>query len=102
MASRLKSDVFLWECMGLEPEYVRIMQRDWMKDNICTITNTYPDHEDIQGPGAVDVARSIADFIAPKSKVLTAEENMFPILSDKSQDMQSRISGIQGQTLNSL
>src|SRR3546814_17442539 len=45
----LKAQVFLWECMGLNPSYVRVLQQDWMRDDIGTITNTYPDHEDVQG-----------------------------------------------------
>ncbi|MBA4165295.1 MAG: hypothetical protein C0510_11835, partial [Erythrobacter sp.] len=51
----LKARVFLWECMGLNPSYVRVLQQDWMRDDIGTITNTYPDHEDVQGPAGRNI-----------------------------------------------
>ncbi|MCA1638789.1 MAG: hypothetical protein LC768_10735 [Acidobacteria bacterium] len=49
LAARLNAEVYLWECMALNPRFVRILQRQWMRDDVSTITNTYPDHEDIQG-----------------------------------------------------
>ncbi|MDQ3235268.1 MAG: hypothetical protein M3Q07_25950 [Pseudobdellovibrionaceae bacterium] len=83
IAAEAKVDVFLWECMGLNPEYVKLMQQDWMRDDISTITNTYPDHEDIQGPAGSDVAESIASFIAPGGQVMTTEQLMFPLLEKR-------------------
>jgi poly-gamma-glutamate synthase PgsB/CapB len=77
------AEIFLWECMGLNPDYAQLMQLDWMRDDISTITNTYPDHEDTQGPTGEDVASSIAHFIYKKSMILTAEEAMLPILSER-------------------
>lgn len=78
-AKNVKADVFLWECMGLTPRYVKIL-RQWMQDNFSTITNAYPDHEDILGPTGIDVAKEMANFIAPKSQVFTSEQTMMPVL----------------------
>ncbi|WP_245321405.1 poly-gamma-glutamate synthase PgsB [Pseudoalteromonas sp. KS88] len=78
-AKNVKADVFLWECMGLTPRYVRIL-RQWMQDNFSTITNAYPDHEDILGPTGIDVAKEMANFIAPNNLVFTSEQTMMPIL----------------------
>ena len=78
-AKNVKADVFLWECMGLTPRYVKIL-RQWMQDNFSTITNAYPDHEDILGPTGFNVAKEMANFIAPNSLVFTSEQTMFPIL----------------------
>ncbi|HET9239853.1 MAG TPA: hypothetical protein VFO10_21510 [Oligoflexus sp.] len=86
IAAEAKVDVFLWECMGLNPEYVRLMQDDWMQDDIATITNTYPDHEDIQGPSGMDVAESIASFIPQKGQLLTSEQLMYPLLEKRSRE----------------
>jgi poly-gamma-glutamate synthase PgsB/CapB len=83
IAAQAKVDVFLWECMGLNPEYVRLMQEDWMRDDISTITNTYPDHEDIQGPSGMDVAESIASFIPPGGQLLSSEQLMYPLLEKR-------------------
>lgn len=86
IAAEAKVDVFLWECMGLNPEYVRLMQDDWMQDDIATITNTYPDHEDIQGPSGMDVAESIASFIPQGGQLLTSEQLMYPLLEKRSRE----------------
>ena len=93
-ADGIQVDVFLWECMGLEPEYVGIMQRDWMQDDLATITNTYPDHEDIQGPSGLDVAESIAKFIPQNSSVITSEEIMLPILKQRSTQLSSDLTEV--------
>ncbi len=82
IAARLKADVFLWECMGLTPAYVHILQRHWMRDDIATITNTYPDHEDVQGPAGIDIPIVMKEFIPSKSTLVTSEEIMLPILRD--------------------
>ena len=78
----LKAKVFLWECMGLNPSYVRVLQRDWMRDDIATITNTYPDHEDVQGPAGRNIPEVMCEFIPEGSKLLTTEEEMLPILEE--------------------
>ena len=79
-AKSVKADVFLWECMGLTPRYVKILVR-WMKDNFATITNAYPDHEDILGPSGYDVAQEMTAFIGQNTQVFTAEQNMALVLN---------------------
>lgn len=78
----LKARVFLWECMGLNPAYVRVLQQDWMRDDIGTITNTYPDHEDVQGPAGRNIPEVMCEFIPAGSQLLTTEEEMLPILEE--------------------
>jgi len=80
LADRLKTDVFLWECMGLTPSYVRVLQQDWMRDDIATITNTYPDHEDLQGPAGINIPEVMTEFIPENSTLITSEEHMRPVL----------------------
>ncbi|MGN7613424.1 hypothetical protein ACQZV8_15215 [Magnetococcales bacterium HHB-1] len=83
LSARLKCEVFLWECMALTPSYVRVLQRDWMQDDIATITNTYPDHEDLQGPAGIDIPMVMTNFIPEKSHLLYTEELMAPILREE-------------------
>ncbi len=80
IAAALGADVYLWECMGLNPRYVRILQQRWMRDDVSTITNCFPDHEDIQGPAGVDLPQVIAEFIPAGGQLFTSEENMRPYL----------------------
>ena len=80
LSSRLHTDVFLWECMGLTPAYVEILQRQWMCDDLSTITNTYPDHEDLQGPAGYNIPEVMTRFIPRNAILISSEEQMQPIL----------------------
>lgn len=82
MAAQLEVQVFLYECMALQPRYVQVIQEDWSQDDVSTLTNAYPDHEDIQGPAGVDVAWCIGEFIRRGGKVFTTEEQMLPVLRE--------------------
>ncbi|HRY16012.1 MAG TPA: hypothetical protein P5330_09105, partial [Candidatus Competibacteraceae bacterium] len=91
LADRLNAEVFLWECMGLTPAYVRILQRQWMRDDLATITNAYPDHEDVQGPAGYNIPEVMAEFIPADSLLLTSEEQMLPILRDAARQLNTRV-----------
>jgi len=82
LADKLNTDVFLWECMALTPSYVTVLQQQWVKDDIATITNTYPDHEDLQGPAGINIPEVMTEFIPRSSLLLTSEEQMLPLLRD--------------------
>lgn len=82
LSSKLGADVFLWECMGLNPRYVDIIQNQWMNDDLSTITNCYPDHEDLHGPAGIEVPIVMQKFIPKKGFLLTSEESMLPLLQD--------------------
>lgn len=97
MAAQLGSDVFLWECMGLNPDYVSILQSQWSRDDISTLTNTYPDHEDIQGPAGADIPRVMVKFIPRNGQVFTTEEEMLPILKTGARERGSPCEGIGWQ-----
>lgn len=82
---------FLWECMALSPDFVKILQRDWMKDDIATITNTFPDHEDIQGPAGRNVAEVMCEFVPEGSILCTSEEEMLPLLEARAESHRTRV-----------
>ena len=86
LSAKLRCDALLWECMGLTPHYVDVLQRQWMRDDIATLTNTYPDHEDIQGPAGIDIPKVMTLFIPERSTLLTSEEQMLPILREAAQE----------------
>ena len=94
ISQRLGCDVFLWECMGLTPSYVHVLQRDWMRDDISTITNTYPDHEDLQGPAGYDIPNVMTNFIPKKSTLITSEEQMLPILKNSARLLGTEIHSV--------
>ncbi len=94
IAAKLKPSVFLWECMALNPDYVNVLQHQWMQDDIATITNTYPDHEDIQGPAGYNVAQTISGFVPKKSLLVTTEEQMKPFVTQQCQQNQTTMQSV--------
>lgn len=94
LAAKLKSDVMCWECMGLTPRYIDILQGQWMKDDMITLTNCFPDHEDLQGPAGIDVPQVIAKFIGPKSRVWTTEENMLAYLEREAHSKEAHLTSV--------
>ncbi|MBI4861833.1 MAG: hypothetical protein HY815_16475 [Candidatus Riflebacteria bacterium] len=66
--------------MALHPENVHVLQHQWMHDDLSTITNAYPDHEDIQGPAGHNVPEVMTNFV-PRTKLITSEDQMMPILA---------------------
>jgi len=91
LAASLGTEVFLWECMALNPIYVRLLEHSWMGDDITTLTNAYPDHEDIQGPSGYDVAQVIADFIPADAVLVTSETHFRAMLAERCRELKTRI-----------
>ena len=90
----MRPSVFLWECMALTPDYVDVLQQQWMHDDLATITNTYPDHEDLQGPSGMDVATTITGFVPRRSHLLTTEQQMLPLVRDRCRQRQTTLRGV--------
>ncbi len=91
LAEKMNKDIFLWECMGLTPAYINILQKQWTRDDISTITNTYPDHEDLQGPAGINIPQVMTHFIPRKSILITSEEQMLPILQAAAEEFKTRL-----------
>lgn len=93
LGAELDCDVFLWECMALNNRYADILQSHWMHDDLVTLTNAYPDHEDIQGPAGIDVAHTIGTFLPENSRAITTEREMLPVFRklarEKNTDLQT-------------
>ncbi|MDX8406061.1 MAG: hypothetical protein R8K50_07910, partial [Mariprofundus sp.] len=90
-AKDLHADIFLWECMALTPAYVRILQQHWVRDDLSTITNTFPDHEDLQGPAGINIPEVMINFIPRQATLITTEELMLPILREAAGHMGTRV-----------
>ncbi|MFL5320014.1 MAG: hypothetical protein ACJ790_10205, partial [Myxococcaceae bacterium] len=91
LGAELKTEVFLWECMALQPGFVEMLQNDWMKDDFATLTNAYPDHEDIQGPAGMNVAEVITNFMPEGGTVLTSEDHFLPLFKQKAKEKRTRL-----------
>ncbi len=87
--------VFLWECMALNPDYVEIVQKHWTRDDITTLTNAYPDHEDVQGPSGRDVADVISVFLPRRGRAFTTEQHMAPVLAAEARRQATHLSVVR-------
>jgi poly-gamma-glutamate synthase PgsB/CapB len=102
IGSRLGTQVFLWECMALRPDYVEQLQLWWTRDDLATVTNTYPDHEDVQGPTGRDVAETIASFVPHRSLLLSTEQQMLPVLRDRCAQRNTQLVALTEEHVSSL
>ena len=90
LASRLGVQALTWECMALNPRYIEILALEWMRDDLSTLTNCYPDHEDVQGPSGREVAESLSRFVPRKGVLVTTEQEMAPVLRQVARDRRTR------------
>ncbi len=90
LAARLGVQALTWECMALNPRYIEILALEWMRDDLTTLTNCYPDHEDVQGPSGREVAESLARFVPRKGVLVTTEQEMAPILRQVASERATR------------
>ncbi|HLL84341.1 MAG TPA: hypothetical protein VK420_16885 [Longimicrobium sp.] len=91
LGALLGCEVFLWECMALNPAYVELLQLDWMRDDLVTLTNAYPDHEDVQGPAGADVADVITRFLPERGVAFSSEDNFLPLFQLRAADRATRL-----------
>jgi poly-gamma-glutamate synthase PgsB/CapB len=91
LGASLGVEVFLWECMALQPPFVELLQNDWMHDDVATLTNAYPDHEDIQGPAGIDVASVITRFMPRAGTVVTTEDHFLPLFQQVARERGTRL-----------
>jgi poly-gamma-glutamate synthase PgsB/CapB len=95
LGARLGVRTFLWECMALQPDLVGLLQSQWVRDDYSTITNAYPDHEDVQGPGGFDVATCISEFVPIKGRLFTSEDQMLPIIRERARERDTKITVVE-------
>jgi poly-gamma-glutamate synthase PgsB/CapB len=91
LARRFDVRTMLWECMALQPDLVNLLQCQWMRDDLSTITNAYPDHEDVQGPTGYDVASTITEFVPERGRLFTTERQMLPLFENAAKQRGSSV-----------
>jgi poly-gamma-glutamate synthase PgsB/CapB len=91
LAADLGVEVYLWECMALNPTYVELLERDWIRDDYVTLTNCFPDHEDVQGPAGIDIAECIAHFVPESGTCVTSEVSFLPVLEAAAEEQGTRL-----------
>lgn len=80
------AEVLVIECMALQPELQSLCESKLVRATHAVITNARPDHLDVMGPGAREVARALAGMTPPKGKLFTAERDHISELRDAAKD----------------
>ncbi len=68
-ARRWQAQAAVVECMAVDPELQAVCEDQMMRSTIGVITNARPDHAEVMGPAAGDVALALASTV-PRSAVL--------------------------------
>ena len=87
-------DVVVVECMALQPEYQMLTERHMMKSTHGVITNARPDHLDIMGPAAQDVALALAGSTPWNARLYTAERKYLDIFQQAAEDRKSALCAV--------
>lgn len=83
----------VFECMAINPDYIKYLEEKIMLSNIYVITNIRTDHTDVLGETLEDIAKSMAKTIPSNSILITAEDNdhLFEILRKQAEKVNTKI-----------
>jgi poly-gamma-glutamate synthase PgsB/CapB len=84
-AARQGGDVFVTECMGVQPHLQLLLERQFIKSHIGIITNVRADHLDNMGPTLSDVANSLSNTIPRDGTVFTPEKKYLNIIKSRAE-----------------
>jgi poly-gamma-glutamate synthase PgsB/CapB len=79
-ASKQQAEIFVTECMGVQPRLQEILENQLIRSHVGVITNVRGDHLDEMGPTLECVAASLANTIPLNGHLFTTEERYFDIL----------------------
>lgn len=74
------AEALVIECMALQPEYQSLCEFKMVRATHGVITNARPDHLDVMGPGAADVARALSGMVPVGAKLFTAERENLDVI----------------------
>lgn len=72
-ARALEAEAIVLECMALQPALHWVSENKLVRATHAVITNARPDHLDVMGPTADDVARCLCGMIPPNGVLVTGE-----------------------------
>lgn len=78
-------DVFVAECMAIDPNLQEVVARRLVCPQLTVITNVREDHLAEMGPGLDDIARSMSRTMVRGGICVTAERDQFEILAKEAE-----------------
>ena len=75
-AASVGAEALVVECMALQPALQWLCEAKLIQASHGVITNARPDHLDVMGPTARDVARALAGMVPRTGRMFTAETEL--------------------------
>lgn len=91
VAAAYEAEALVIECMALQPLLQSLSELELVRATHGVITNARPDHLDVMGPDADNVARALAGTVPVKGKLYTAERERLPLLADAAADRATEV-----------
>lgn len=90
-AARQGADVFVTECMGVQPHLQLLLESQFIRSHIGVITNIRADHLDNMGPTLTDVAQAVSNTIPRNGKLFTAEKNYLNVIRRRAEQVGTEV-----------
>lgn len=90
-AAQLKADVLVIECMAVQPLLQSICELKLVCSTHGVVTNARPDHLDVMGPTAQDVALALAGTMPIQGKFFTAAQQYLPTFEMAAKDRKTEM-----------
>lgn len=85
------AEILILECMAVNPEFQKITEEKILKADMAVITNVREDHLDEMGENLSEIAKSLANTIPQKGKLITAAENYFDFFKKEAEKKLSQV-----------
>ncbi len=93
-AATYAPDALVIECMALQPSYQWLSEKAFVQATHGVITNARPDHLDVMGPTARDVALALGGMTPQNGKLFTAERELLDVFEYTTADRGSELLGV--------
>lgn len=91
VAAREGAEAIVIECMALRPALQSICELRMIRSTHGVVSNAWPDHLDVMGPGVRDVALALAGTTPVRGVLFTTEREHLPIFERACRDRDSRL-----------
>jgi poly-gamma-glutamate synthase PgsB/CapB len=98
-AAHQKAEIFVTECMGVQPILQDILENKFIRSQVGVITNARADHLDEMGPTLDCVAASLANSIPKNGFLFTAEDAHYHILKERAELRNTKIVKTDGRSI---
>jgi poly-gamma-glutamate synthase PgsB/CapB len=91
IAAEDRAEALVLECMALQPHLQALCELEVLRSTHGVISNAWPDHLDVMGPGDRDVARALLGTCPVRGVLFTAEREHVALLEAACRDRATRL-----------